>query len=809
MLMMLSQQFLTAQTKLSGSVTDAETKTAVASATIELNRLVVTTTGSDGSFRFTIPGKGKIVLKVSAIGFKPWEQEVELSNGSKQLSIQLEKQILFLQPLEIMAIRAGDRMPFTKTNLNKAEIEKMNSGADLPFILNQTPSVIVNSDAGNGIGYTGIRIRGTDATRINMMINGIPYNDAESQGLFFVNLPDFSSSVNSIQIQRGVGTSSNGAGAFGATMNLSTNEFREKKYAELSTNAGSFNSIRTTLKAGSGLIGQHFTIDGRISAISSNGFVDRASSNLKSAFLSAAYINKKTSIRLNVITGKEKTYQAWNGIPEAKLKGNLALLETHYWNNYDAYSTREDSLNLFDANNNRTYNSFLYKNQTDNYQQNHYQFFITHELNKQWSFNTAFFLTRGKGYYEEYKRNQELGEYGLSNAGSADLIRQLWLNNWFYGNTFSVQYKKEKDLLTIGGVYTQYKGLHYGKIIWSTATVPKDYKWYNLDAFKNDFSFYTKYQRRLAPRWEAFADVQYRNVDYRINGFRKTPNLILHNQFNFLNPKLGISYADTKGWLGYASFSIGNKEPNREDFETAETKQPKHETLYDFELNIEQRKANYSWSITGYYMKYKNQLVLTGGINDVGAYTRINIPESYRAGIELQGTVKPVYWFNATANLTLSENKVKNFTELIDDYDNGGQKENFFSSSSLSFSPSVIGGVTLNFVPVKNGEISFMNKYISRQFLDNTGNKTRSIDPYFVSDLLMSYHYNMHWNQWFKNSKLVQQIHLNFRINNVLNKKYEANGYTFNYFYGGQTIAENYYYPMAGRNFMLGVSLKL
>ncbi len=798
MLMILCQQTIIAQYKLSGTVYDGDTKTPLSNATVNVNGSLLISSNADGQFAITLSQKGSYLLRITVVGYKPWEQQIPVIEKENTVTVFLEKQPLFLQPIEISGIRATDRMPFSKTNLSKEAIEKMNTGVDLPFILSQTPSVVVNSDAGNGIGYTGIRIRGTDATRINMTINGIPYNDAESQGLFFVNLPDIASSVNSIQIQRGVGTSSYGAGAFGATLNLSTNEFNEKAYAEVNNGFGSYNSWRHTLKAGTGLINNHFTVDARISFINSDGFIDRAATDLRSAYLSAAYLNKKTSLRFNTFTGKEKTYQAWNGIPEAKLQGDETGLLNHYWNNAGVlYKTPEDSANLFSSNN-RTYNSFLYKNQTDNYLQNHYQFFLNQELNKDWNLNTALFLTRGKGYYEEYKTDAELADYGLPTA-ETDIVRQLWLNNWFFGTTYFLQYKKENNQFNVGGSYTRYKGLHYGKIIWSEITVPKDYKWYDLNAFKNDFSIYTKYQRRIAQRWELFADVQYRNVNYTINGFRNNPTLKLDNTFNFINPKFGVSYADCKGWLGFASFSVGNKEPNRDDFEANANQQPAHETLYDWELNIEQRKNNYTWSITGYYMRYKNQLVLTGKINDVGAYTRTNIPESYRAGAELQAGVKPISWFHASANLTLSENRVKNFTEFSDDYDNGGQKETLFASSPLSFSPSVVGGATLNFIPVKNGELSLLNKYVSKQYLDNTGNKARSIEAFFVSDARATFTLK---------TKQIKEIILSFQLNNVFNVKYEANGYTYNYIYGGQTIVENFYYPMAGRNFMIGVNLK-
>ena len=800
MLMIVSQQLSVAQYKLSGTVTEKNNSNAViAGATVEIPGNGFTQTNNEGRFSISLRQKGNYVVKISTVAFKLFEQAITVSEKETIVNAELQLQPLFLKPVEVSAIRAGDRMPFAKTNLNEKEIEKMNLGQDLPFILNQTPSVVVNSDAGNGVGYTGIRIRGTDATRINMTLNGIPYNDAESQGLFFVNLPDFSSSVNSIQIQRGVGTSSNGAGAFGATLNLSTNEFNEQPYAEINNGFGSFNTFRQTIKVGSGLIGKHVTFDARLSFINSKGFIERGASDLGSAYFSTAYINNKTSIRFNAITGTEKTYQAWNGIPEAKLKGDDAKLLEHYYNNLGVtYFTAADSINLFRKDNNRTYNYFLYDNQTDNYQQDHYQLFFNQELNSNWNMNTAFFLTRGRGYYEEYKVKESLDDYGLAPVAS-DLVRQLWLDNWFYGTTFSAQYKRNADQLTIGGAFTRYKGLHYGKVIWSEVPVEKDYRWYDLEAFKNDFNIYTKYQRRLGVRWEAFADIQYRYVKHSISGFRKNPLLQSGNDFSFVNPKLGISYADSKGWLGFASFSIGNREPNRDDFEAGVAQQPKHETLYDLELNIEHRQPTYSLSATGYYMYYNNQLVLTGKVNDVGAYNRINIPKSYRAGVELQATVKPTAWFNAAGNLTLSDNRILNFTEFVDDYDNGGQKETFFETTPLSFSPATIAGVTLNFIPLKNGEVSLLNKYVSRQYLDNTGSEARSIDPFFVTDLRLNYAFRF---------KKLKELNLTFQLNNVLNKLYETNGYTYSYIYGAQTITENFYYPMAGRNFMAGINLK-
>ena len=401
-----------------------------------------------------------------------------------------------LTPVEVRAIRAGENSPFTKTNITKKEIAKTNLGQDIPFLLNQTPSVVINSDAGNGVGYTGIRIRGTDATRINVTLNGIPYNDAESQGTFFVDLPDFSSSTGSIQIQRGVGTSSNGAGAFGASINFSTNEVNKEAYAEFNNSYGSFNTWKNTIKAGTGLV-NGFTTEIRLSRISSDGFIDRASSDLKSIYFTTAYISNRSSVRLNVFSGKEKTYQAWYGISETDLKAGNRTVN---------YAGTERSGNPYD-------------NETDNYTQTHYQLFFNHSAGSRLSFNTAFFLTKGKGYYEQYKADEEYAKYGLPDplysgtpVTSSDMIRQLWLDNDFYGNVFSLQYKDNKTQATLGGGYTRYDGLHFGKIVWAEKGLTDIKNWYDLDALKTDFNIYLKEQTQFAAYWNWFYDLQYRHV---------------------------------------------------------------------------------------------------------------------------------------------------------------------------------------------------------------------------------------------------------------------------------------------------------
>ncbi|MBS1574276.1 MAG: TonB-dependent receptor plug domain-containing protein [Bacteroidetes bacterium] len=707
-----------------------------------------------------------------------------LQSFSQQDSTKKKDSFLLLEPVEVTAVRAGEKAPFTKTNLSKKEIEKINVGQDLPFILNQTPSVIVNSDAGNGVGYTGIRIRGTDATRINVTLNGIPYNDAESQGTFFVDLPDFTSSVNTIQVQRGVGTSSNGAGAFGATINVSTNEVNRDHYAEFNNSYGSFNTWKNTIKAGTGLINDHFTADIRLSNITSDGYIDRASTDLKSFYFSTAYISDKTSLRFNVFSGKEKTYQAWNGVPESLLMTDRT---------YNSSGTEKPGT--------------PYDNETDNYIQSHYQLFFNQQLSKNLSFNTAVFLTRGKGYYEEYRAEQDYASYGQpypiygnDTIITTDLIRRLWLDNYFYGDVFSFQYKTDKSQFILGGGWTRYDGKHYGDIIWAqNGSTGPDVRWYNLKAKKTDANIYFKQQTQLAGYWNFFYDLQFRHVQYNIDGFKDNPALVIHSAYNFFNPKVGISY-NQNGWNGYLSYSRAAKEPNRDDYEANQSQQPVAEKLNDLELGFGRRGKNYSWNAVLYYMGYKDQLVVTGKINDVGAYTRTNIPKSYRAGVELEGAISITKWLKASGNLSLSRNKVVDFTEYVDDYDNGGQKSYDHKSADIALSPGVIGGATISFIPVKNLEIGLLSKYVSKQYLDNTENESRKLNTYYTQDARIIYTLS---------KAVLKEANLFFQVNNIFNRKYEPNGYTYSYIYAGSLTTENFYFPMAGTNVMAGINIKL
>jgi len=717
--------------------------------------------------------------------FKLLTVALVISNAVFAQSLPLTIDTTLLQPIEINAIKAADGLPLAKTNLYKADIEKNNTGRDLPFIINQTPSVQINADAGNGIGYTGIRIRGIDATRINITINGIPYNDAESQGTYFVNLPDIASSADGIQIQRGVGTSTNGTGAFGGTININTNDIETKKILIINNAAGSYNSWKNTVMLNSGLLKNHFIISGRLSNISSDGYIDRSGSKLQSFFSSAAYQDSKQSLRLNIFSGKEKTHAAWFGINQATLDSNRR---------YNPAGTEKAGT--------------PYDNETDNYTQTHYQLFYNRKINEFLKFNLTGFLTFGKGYFEQYKAAQELSSYGLPDIingndtiKTVDLIRQLWLDNSFYGSTFSVQYNKLKTNFTIGGTLNNYQGKHFGKII--STTVPDDaavnYIWYNVPANKKEFSIYAKWNQAINKNWQTFVDLQIRNVVYTINGFEQHPELMIKNNYFFFNPKMGITYNYKNNKL-YFSYAHAAKEPNRDDFETSIKETPQPEKLHDFELGFEQNKNKYNWNIGIYYMLYKDQLVLTGKVNDVYAYTQTNIASSYRTGIEFDGNRKLNKWLSVNGNMNLSLNKINNFTEYIDNYDDNTQLTKQYRRSDISFSPQMIGMVAFKIKPLKRTEINLNNKYVSKQYLDNTSNDERKLNAYFVQDIRIDY------------SKVLKKgtiISFFIQGNNIFSKKYEPNGYTFSYISGGRLTTENYYYPMATFNLMSGVNVKM
>lgn len=804
---LVSPVLLHAQVLLQGTIVDSASNEPLAGVSVRLQTGAGTMTDEHGSFLVRTAKPGQYTLTVSNVGFRTSSLPLQLSAGENTVRLGLTRINLFLQPIEVKALRAGSKAPFSATNLDKKDLAQNNVGQDIPYLLDQTPSVVINSNSGNGIGYTGISIRGTDPTRINVTLNGIPMNDAEDQGVYFVDLPDLASSVSSLQVQRGVGTSTNGAGAFGASINLSTNEFGEKPYGEVDGGVGSYSSWRTMVKAGTGLIDDHFTVDARVSVINSQGYVDRGFSNLKSLYLSGAYLSPKTSLRFNLISGTEKTYQTWDGVPGAKLFGTQADLQQYYDNNVgSSFFTPADSVNLFTSDR-RKYNYFTYPDQTDNYWQDYYQLFFNHTLNARWDLNAGAFLTRGYGYYIEYSPQQSYSAYGLPNPVyngdtllTTDLIQQLWLNNWFYGGIANVQYHTGRDQVIAGGGWNRYDGEHYGIVTWAQAGFPNDYRYYYNVANKTDWNAYAKWQHRFNATWNSFLDLQDRVITYYLNGFDDNPGLYVHKDFNFFNPKAGISYSGSEGWNGYASIGIAGHEPNRGDFEANEQQQPKAEHLTDVEINFGKKRPKLTWNATLYYMHYRDQLVLTGKINDVGEYTRTNIPKSYRAGVELQAAWKPLTWFDVSANLTLSRNRIDNFTEYLDDYDNGTQKVNRYNLTDIALSPDIIGGAVFDVNLTRSLTVSMISKYVSRQFLDNTSQTSRSLDPFFYENARMTWKVPQH---------LFREVQLIGMAYNILNAHYEPNGYTSSYISNQEVVTNNFYFPAATVNYMCSVNISL
>ncbi len=763
---------------------------------------------ADGSFEISGVKSGRYYLRAQYPGFFSCRMPVQVK-ADLQTDVQLEPKQLLSEEVIVQATRSGSEDPGTRSLVKKEDLDKLNLGQDLPILLQQETSVLATSDAGAGVGYTGITIRGSDATRININLNGIPLNDAESHGLFWVNMPDFASSVNSIQIQRGVGTTSNGTASFGASLNIQTNTLKSSPWAETSHSIGSFNTMKNNLQLGTGLVDGRWSAEARISRISSDGFIDRGSADLKSQYFSGGYYGKKSIVKLVLLDGNEKTYQAWNGIPEAKLRGDRAQQELWALNN--GISNQEDLDNLFNSNP-RSYNFFRYRNQTDNYRQTHYQLFFSHEFSKNWNLNTALHYTRGAGYYEEYRLAENLvQDYQvapqITGADSiSDLIRQRWLDNHFFGGTWSLQYRNEKLDVMLGGAASRYIGDHFGKVIWTKegATPDNDYRYYFNDATKDEVNQYIKAGYRIHPKVRIFADVQVRNIGYRFEGFDRNLNVTDQTvNLTFLNPKAGLTFRPDslqEFWLLYGK---SQREPVRDDFtNSTPDSRPKPEVLHNVELGWRFENRRLRTSVNLYHMEYINQLILTGKINDVGAYVRSNVESSYRSGIEMEAAWLLHRKFQLLGNLTLSRNIIRHYDYFTDIYNLEGsltgQEKKHFRNTPISFSPSLIASAGFVYRPVRNVELGLQSKFAGRQYLDNTGDPAKSLDPYQFVNFTGS---------WQLPLPFLQTLRLNILVNNLFNQQYETNGYTFGYIYDGTRITENFYFPQAGRNFLIGLTL--
>jgi len=797
-----------AQFSVSGRISD-QSSNALPGATIKLNGKT-TTANAEGSYNFTNVKTGNYTLTVSFVGYQT-QQKSFLLSANQTLDFSITPSTFLADEVIVRATRANEKSATTYKNIGKAEIEQNNFGQDLPFILNNTPGVVVTSDAGAGVGYTGIRIRGSDASRVNVTINGIPYNDSESQGTFWVNMPDFASSVDNIQIQRGVGTSTNGAGAFGGSLNIQTASPSENAYAELNNTYGSFNTLKNTVKIGTGLINNRWSFDGRLSRIKSDGFIDRAASDLQSYFLSGAYHGKTDLLRVNVFAGTEKTYQAWNGVPESRLNGDVPGMEAYIARNY---LEETDAQNLLNSDS-RTYNSFTYRDQNDNYKQAHYQAIYAKQINDQFSFNAALHYTDGKGYFEEYKNKDKFSKYGLPNViiGSdtlsrTNLVRRRWLDNDFYGATFALNYNPQSSLnFTVGGAYNEYKGKHYGQVTWAEyASTGDNFRhYYDGKGNKEDFNIYGKVNYSPIEKLSLFGDLQYRRVNYDISGNDKNLKAQnYNNEYDFFNPKVGATYNLNEESNIYTSFSVANKEPNRDDFTNIKTGLlPKSERLNNVELGYRFKNKDFNLGINGYGMFYKDQLIFTGEINEFADAYRQNVDKSYRAGLELDASYLISSKFAVNANAAFSKNKIKDYVDYVSEYDDNGDVINItatnYSNPDISFSPASVLFGELVYKPVAGFAVAFQSKYVSKQYMDNTQNSTRQLDAYWVNNARLGYDFAF---------KGVKNVNLGLLVNNLFNLKYESNGYTYSSAYQGAVTTENFYFPQAGTNFLLSLNIK-
>ncbi|WP_066222010.1 TonB-dependent receptor [Formosa haliotis] len=694
-----------------------------------------------------------------------------------------------LDEVLVTAVRVEATSPITHSNVDKETLAKRNLGQDLPILLNYLPSVVTTSDAGTGIGYTGIRVRGVSSQSTNVTINGIPYNDAESLGTFWVNLGDMASSVESLQLQRGVGTSTNGSGAFGASINLLTDAVSDEASAEVSTSFGSFNTSKNNVKFSSGLLNDHIEVAGRLSVIKSDGYVDRASTDLKSYFLQGSYVDDNTLIKAVVFGGHENTYQSWNGIDKETLETDRTF------NSAGMYTDENGNVKFYD-------------NEVDDYQQDHYQLHWNQRFNNNWSTNVGLNYTHGSGYFEQYEEDQAFSDYGLDNVTigdetitETDLIRRRWLDNDFYVVNVNANYKNNRINAIAGGSYSNYDGDHFGEIIWAQYASNSEIRdhYYDGNGKKTDLSVFAKATFKLTQQWSLFGDMQMRFVTYKTTGITsdRLP-FDIDEKYNFFNPKAGVTYMLDDNNNMYFSYARANREPNRDDFQSNPDIKP--EQLNDFELGWRHEKQRFKFNANVYYMHYNEQLVLTGNIDDVGNPIRTNSGESYRFGLEIESVIGLSKAFSIQPNITLSTNKT---LESIVPFD--GELKNF-GKTNISFSPDIVVGNAIVYQPCPAFQASFLSKYVGEQYMGNTDSDVSKLDSYFVNDLNVTYEFN--------SKSIFKAIILSGMVNNIFNEKYVSNGYYYTYDDDWSdpntitTIEGAGYYPQATTNFLVGATFK-
>lgn len=708
-----------------------------------------------------------------------------------------------LSTVEIVSTKADAKTPMTFTNISAEQIKTINYGQDMPYILRDVPSLVMTSDGGTGIGYTGLWLRGSDASRINVTINDIPLNDPESQQVFWVNLPDFASSADDIQVQRGVGTSTNGVASFGGTIKIGTNKIQTQPYLRLNNGFGSFNTLRNTVAFGTGLRSDKYLLEGRLSRIASDGYIDRANARLASYYLAGTILGKRTTIKLTTFGGQERTYQSWYGTPASRLSGNRDSMLVFAANNGLSDAQLNNLLNA-----GRTYNFYTYPNQVDDYRQTHYQLHASHFINNRWTLNGALHYTKGLGFFEEFREQEEFERYGLvapnDSIATTDIIRRRWLDNHFYGGTFSINYKKGALESTLGGAANQYIGNHYGELIWMqfAGDVPKDFNYYRGESTKNDGNIYFRSNLSFSKRFNAYLDLQGRLVQYRTKGVDNDLRAYdVDDELFFFNPKVGLTFNRNNKEQAYASVAIGNKEPNRNDYVDALAGvTPRPEQMTDIEAGYRISSDKFTLNANLYYMIYKDQLVLTGELNDVGAPLRVNVDNSFRRGIELEAAYAPNAKLTFSANATFSQNKIKNFTEILYDYTVDFQEVRIeHSNTDIAFSPAVIAGGRAQYKFYKDFSVALMPRYVGKQYLDNTQNDFISLDAYLVTDAAL---------RWDRTTKKNNRVIVQMMVNNALNTLYSSNGYTFSYIFE-QRITERFYYPQAERFFLFSFQLEL
>lgn len=797
-LAVLMPVFAFSQFSISGEVLDEATGQSLPGAVVRVpDAGLAQVTDEDGNFKFDQLQQRSYSLTVSFIGYETYKTEINPA-VNKKLQIGLKTHSFMQDEVVVRSSRLKKNSPASFSVVDKEALQRENTGVDLPYLIQSTPSVVVTSDAGAGIGYTGIRIRGSDLSRINVTLNGVPVNDPESQAVFFVNLPDLASSIDNMQIQRGVGTSSNGAAAFGASINIQTEARSQEAYGAYQGGVGSFASLKNTLKFGTGISKNGFSLDGRLSKISSDGYIDRGWSDLKSYFLAATWSNEKTYFKLLTTSGSEKTYQSWYGIPKDSLKTNRR------------YNPAGE---ILDANGNIT---GYYDNQTDNYQQDYYQLHFAHQFNTHILFTGAAFLTNGRGYYDSWKNNRKFSDYGLPNVTvgateikRTDLIQQKWLDNSFYGVQGAAHIDKKLWDLTAGIGWNSYDGDHFGYISWakfaSESTIEQP--WYFNNGKKNDLNTFVKSSLRIGRKLSAFADLQLRIIDYKIAGTHDDLSLLdQEHNYQFFNPKAGLFYQISKEQGVYASVAISNREPNRSVFRDADPGQDiQHEKLLNIEAGYKLSRSNISLETNLFYMKYQDQLVLTGKINNVGTPIMTNVPDSYRIGWESSLSYQYNQKFAASMHLSLSQNKINNFIAFVDNWnywddpDNQPYQFSFdLGKTDISFSPSVVAGAQLAYRLNPNLLFTYQSNVVGRQYLDNTSNKDRSLDPYHIGKLAIEANIP---------NKLFKETSMQLVLNNLFNTEYESNGWVYPYYYDGQEYLMDGYYPQAGFHWMLQLNL--